>query len=278
MITGLDHIVLLCRDIEEGAASYQALLGAAPVWRAQSTGAATAIFSLGNTALELIAPHGDSQTANRLREIVADGAKLTSLVYQSDDLEADHRLFTRRGLEPADISQGRSTNKLSDRHRNWTRFRIPDAKMAGVKSFVVQSGEGELPKPDIVEGGVSALDHIVLATAAPERVLAMYGARLGLDLRLDRTFPDWGTRLIFFRLGGLVLEVMHRLDKAQASDAPDRLWGLSWRVGNLRAAWKRLKKFGLEASDIRPGRKPGTEVFSVKSGTLEIPTLFIAQT
>ena len=41
----------------------------------------------------------------------------------------------------------------------------------------------------------------------PERAAALYGARLGLDMALDRSHPDWG-RLMFFRCGDLIVEVV----------------------------------------------------------------------
>ena len=41
----------------------------------------------------------------------------------------------------------------------------------------------------------------------PERTAALYGARLGLDMKLDRTIAALGTRFLFFRTGGLVFEV-----------------------------------------------------------------------
>ena len=150
--------------------------------------------------------------------------------------------------------------------------------MAGVKSFVLQPEEGDLPDPEQVEGGVSALDHVVVSTPNPDRLMATYGAKLGLDLRMDRTFPDWGARLLFFRVGDLILEVMHRLDGGEDPGGSDAIWGLSWRVDDLPAAQARLRKAGLDVSDIRKGRKPGTQVLTVKSGTLGIPTLFIAKT
>ena len=77
------------------------------------------------------------------------------------------------------------------------------------------------------------------------------------------------------REGGLVLEVMHRLEADTDADAPDKLWGLSWRVTELDSAHLRLTEAGLTVSEIRTGRKPGTRVFTVKSGTLGVPTLFI---
>ena len=60
------------------------------------------------------------------------------------------------------------------------------------------------------------MDHVVVSTADPERAAALYGARLGLDMALDRSHPDWG-RLMFFRCGDLIVEVVHRPGKE-----PDR--------------------------------------------------------
>ena len=56
------------------------------------------------------------------------------------------------------------------------------------------------PAPAAVEG----LDHVVVRTPDPERAAALYGARLGLDMRLDRSTPAWGSRLMFFRCRFLI--------------------------------------------------------------------------
>lgn len=135
---------------------------------------------------------------------------------------------------------------------------------------------GDPPEPPVAGGPglLTALDHVVIQSAAPERALALYGARAGLDLRLDRTEPRWGTRLLFFRCGDLVVEVMHNL-AAGISEAPDRLWGLSWRSDDLDAARARLAAAGIDVSAIRPGRKPGTRVFTLRDGTCGIPTLVV---
>ncbi len=70
MITGLDHIVLVCPEIEIGVAAYTAILGAGPVWRSRADGAATALFRVANTALELMAPCGEGAVGERLVEII----------------------------------------------------------------------------------------------------------------------------------------------------------------------------------------------------------------
>jgi len=103
----------------------------------------------------------------------------------------------------------------------------------------------------------------------PERAAALYGARLGLDMALDRSHPDWG-RLMFFRCGDLIVEVVHRPD---AHADKDKLWGLSWRVADIDATWARLASAGIDVSEVRTGRKPGTRVLTVRNGTCGIPTL-----
>ena len=64
MITGLDHVVILLRDIAAGAAAYQTLLARAPAWRSSGDGATGVLFTLDNMTLELMSPGGDSATAN----------------------------------------------------------------------------------------------------------------------------------------------------------------------------------------------------------------------
>ena len=93
-------------------------------------------------------------------------------------------------------------------------------------------------------------------------------------MRLDRSNPAWGSRLMFFRCGDLIVEIAHDL-KAGVSSGPDRLWGLSWRVPDALAAYDRLRAAGFDLTDLRPGRKPGTHVFTVRDGTCGVPTLML---
>jgi catechol 2,3-dioxygenase-like lactoylglutathione lyase family enzyme len=130
------------------------------------------------------------------------------------------------------------------------------------------------PAAEQGDGPVFGLDHVVIRTTHPNRAAALYGARLGLDMRLDRTEPKWGARLMFFRCAGLTVEVVHNLNE-EPSDAPDKLWGLSWMVKDIDAAHARLKSATFDISDIRAGRKPGTRVFTVRNNTLSVPTLLI---
>ncbi|HXP22632.1 MAG TPA: hypothetical protein VN807_00780, partial [Candidatus Sulfotelmatobacter sp.] len=70
MITGLDHIVVLLDDIGRGRAAYQALLGRSPAWQNSGDGADRVLFTLDNMSLELMAPHGFSVPADRIRDVI----------------------------------------------------------------------------------------------------------------------------------------------------------------------------------------------------------------
>ncbi|HJQ61113.1 MAG TPA: VOC family protein [Vineibacter sp.] len=132
----------------------------------------------------------------------------------------------------------------------------------------------DAPPPPINPAVISGLDHVVVRSPNPDRALALYGARLGLDLRLDRTNPEWESRLLFFRCGDLVVEIVHGL-KAGRSEGSDHLWGLSWRVPDAESVHARLSAAGIEVSEIRSGRRPGTRVFTVRDRATRVPTLVL---
>lgn len=277
MITGLDHAVVLVRDIEAAVAGYQTLLGRAPAWRADSNGAASAIFALDNTSLELMAPSGDGEAADRVRAALdKQGEGLASLAFAVDDIAKAHHRLIRLGLAPEDISNGTSTDLVSGRTLTWKRTRASADSTHGIRLFFLQRNEWPARSKETAPAAVSLLDHLVIATPDPERTAALYGARLGLDMKLDRTIAAIGTRFLFFRTGGLVFEIIHRI-KDGRGDGPDKVYGVSWRVADVEATRARLLGAGLEVSEVREGRKPGTKVFTVRTGTFGVPTIVIQQ-
>jgi hypothetical protein len=95
-------------------------------------------------------------------------------------------------------------------------------------------------------------------------------------MKLDRTNPDWGSRLMFFKCADLVVEIAHDLKKGVRED-PDHAWGLSWRVPNIIATQARLAAAGFNVSDVRSGRKPGTRVFTVRDRNANVPTIMLGR-
>jgi catechol 2,3-dioxygenase-like lactoylglutathione lyase family enzyme len=277
VITGLDHVVVLTSDIEAGTSAYQTLFGRAPSWRYKGGGAARALFTLDNMTLELVAPDGDSEDANRIGAVLAEqGEGLASLCFRTNDIAKMHRRLDRLTLKPEPVAEVESRDDASGAKLSWKRTRAATDTTRGVRLFFLEL-PGERPRSAATAGSpVTSMDHVVVSTADPERAAALYGARLGLDMALDRSHPDWG-RLMFFRCGDLIVEVTHRPGK-HPDAARDSLWGMTWRVADMDAARERLVADGVDVSEIRDGRKPGTRVMTVRSHTCKIPTLLLERT
>lgn len=278
MINGLDHVLIVCTSVDDAENAYSALLGREPDWRASDTGgSSTVIYQLENTALEIMAPQGGGPLARRLHAMIdQDGAGLKSLIFSTDDLGEARSTYDRRGLKPDEIAVGESVDPYSGKSRSWSRMRMDEAATHGVRIFALQRRASDpmtykAGSPDAVSG----LDHVVINTANPDRAAALYGARLGLRLALDRSNPDWDMRLMFFRAGGMTIELAHRIS-AGVGNQPDKLWGLSWRVPDIEAAHARLLDANFAVTSIRAGRRAGTRVFTVRDGTMGVPTLVLS--
>ena len=119
---------------------------------------------------------------------------------------------------------------------------------------------------DVAPSAAEALDHVAIRTANPDAVNELYGKGLGIRLALDGTFG--ALRMLFFRTGAVTLEFV--ADPSLGDE--DKFYGLAFRVRDIQAAHAELAGLGFNVNDVRAGTKPGTRVFSVKSGTHGVPT------
>ena len=239
MIAALDHLTLRASFVSGAVGAYETLLG-----RKADKGA----LRVGNVGLVI--------------EDCADTARLSSMNFATPDLDKAARLLERRAVAST---------------REGDRLTLSTEATHGVPIGLVQCDGAASPSPFLKSSeaaSISALDHVVVRTPNPERAIAFYAGRLGLDLRLDRSNPQWGARLLFFRCGDLVVEIAHDLKKG-VSDAPDELWGLSWRTDDIAACNQRLTKAGVGVSPPRTGRRPGSQVFTVQSHAANVPTIVI---
>jgi catechol 2,3-dioxygenase-like lactoylglutathione lyase family enzyme len=239
VIDALDHLTLRASFSDGAVSAYETLLGrrAKDEW-----------LRVGNVGLAV--------------EDHASTAQLSSMVFATASLEKAARLLERRAVP---------------NERKGTRLVLSTEATHGIPIALVERIDSPASSPLLKSSeaaAINALDHVVVRTPNPERAIGLYAGRLGLDLRLDRSNPDWGSRLLFFRCGDLVVEIAHDLKKG-VSDGPDQLWGLSWRTPDIARANERLKKAGVEVSAARDGRRPGSQVFSVLSHTANVPTIVI---
>ena len=275
-ITALDHIALVVSDLAAAEAGYERLLGRKANWRGSMHGASHVWFQLGNMALDVIAPTGEGVVGDTIRaRIASHGEGIWGLGFSVPDMAAAQKRFERVGV-PAYDREEVSTNPETGATREWAVASLRAKATHGVNLFLVENRPDAETWPEAEAGAaaVTGLDHVVVRTPDPDRAAALYGARMGLDMRLDRSNPDWGTRLMFFRVGDLVVEIAHDL-KAGVSDGPDSFWGLSWRVADVAETHARLTAAGGLVSEVRTGRKPGTAVFTVKDAPGGVPTLVI---
>jgi catechol 2,3-dioxygenase-like lactoylglutathione lyase family enzyme len=278
VITGLDHVVILVSDIAAGELAYQTLFARTPAWRNTGDGADRVLFTLDNMTLELMSPNGDGATADRIRAVLAgQGEGLASLCFRTSDIVKMHRRLDRLTLKPEPVAEVESRDAISGAILSWKRTRAASEATRGVRLFFLELAKERPLSVRTAPASIAAMDHVVISTADPERAAALYGARLGLDMALDRSHAEWG-RLMFFRCGDLIVEVVHRPNDAAADKARDRLWGLSWRVADIDATRARLVAAGVDVSEVRTGRKPGTRVLSVRDGTCGIRTLLLERT
>lgn len=238
-IDGLAHLTLAVDDLDRSTDDYAVLLDSSPASGQDELGQTLGIFQTGNIGLQL--------RAARRGEVPG----LAGIAFRVADISRASETLARCGVA---VSDGTLDSQATH----------------GIPMTLTAASAPRAPA-----GGI-ALDHIVIRTPAPERAVALYGGRLGLDMRLDRSNPVWNARLMFFRCGDLVVEIAHVLSTG-VSDAPDTFGGLSWRVPDLDAAHARLSK-NFELSEIRTGRRPGSRVCTVRNRTAGVATILLGVT
>jgi catechol 2,3-dioxygenase-like lactoylglutathione lyase family enzyme len=243
-ITRLDHLTLTVPDVANAAAEYSLLLGQTP----QKQALHDMRLACDNIGL-VLQPSGEARVADRA------AALPLGLMFAADDLSEAARRLARRGL-PGEIRAG--------------ALHLDPEVTYGVGIGVV----AQAPRGDCSDCDIVGLDHVVVRTPDAERAVALYGGRLGLDLRLDRVRAEIGVRQMFFVLGGLVVEVVQSL-KDDTRTGLDSVWGLAWRSRDIAASQARLRAAGVNVGEVRDGRKAGTRVATVKSHTGGVPTLLI---
>lgn len=277
MISGVDHVAIIVRDLEKSLADFSLLLGRSPSWRGTLEGASHAWFQLPNTAIDVISPAKDGHFGGRAKDRLADkGEGIWSIGLRVSDLIESRRLFERRGLAVSEPIELESFAEGGEK-RAWRYANIARESTAGIPLFLVEAQRTPWPlspHEGHASAAVSGLDHIVIRTRNADRAAALFGARFGLDLRLDRSSREWGSRLLFFRCGDLIMEVGATLG-IQVSDEDDSLGGLALRIPDVSLAHQRLKGAGFDISELRKGRKPGTRVFTVRDRTANVPILLI---
>ena len=276
MIERIDHLIVAVKDLEAAEDNYKKIFGHDPVWRGahESLGTKNSIFNFNNLYFELLAANGKGAGASLVNSSIEEnGEGLAGLVFGSDNIETTKQQLSSKGYELSGLALGEGFDEDAGKKRTWESLFLPHEITRGLFSFAIEHKIGKLDLLDrFTSDCVHKLDHVVINTNDAEGFIRVYEKDLGIRLALDQTVEKWGGRMLFFRLNQTTIEVIARPDEGLSKDS---LWGLAWDVEDLEATHTRLTKLGIEASDVKEGRKPNTLVSTIKSNTCNIPTLFI---
>jgi catechol 2,3-dioxygenase-like lactoylglutathione lyase family enzyme len=290
MLHSFDHAVIAVHDLAAATERAAALLGRPPSWRGAHPGAGTAnaLFRLENCYLELLAREGEGPLGRQVAAALEErGEGLLALAFGTDDVAAFAEGLRRRGIAVEDPREGEGRRADAPPGgseelgvRRWSSALLPLSATRGLPLLVIQhrSPVSALPlrgSEGPADAAIGALDHAVVVSGDLAASRAVYRDALELRLALDRDFEKRGLRILFFRVGGVTVEVVGPLEAAATAAGADRFGGLAYRVADVDAARERLLATGFDVSSTRSGYKPGTRVCSLRSGTCGVPTLLL---
>lgn len=282
MITRLHSALVEVGDFGAAVSDYALLSGRLPARQERGgAGRRSAFFVFPNMALELreiaeASVVGEPPRSGQagLRFVWEGGDPMEALAAAGIALESrvEHHAASLEDAGPA-------------AERAWASYRVAPASSRRLPVEIVVdeapepglSGLESAPVPgaERPEARIHGLDHVVVMSPSPDDTRAFYGDGLGIRLALDKTFDERGVRLLFFRLGGLTVEIGARAGGAPAPEKGDRFGGLAWQVADIDAIRSRLADDGFDVSEIRKGNKPGTRVCTVRDRVHGVPTLLI---
>lgn len=284
----LDHVVIAVHDLDGATADYEALFGRSPSWRGEHPkyGTRNTLFRIDNTYIELLglgAGKGDKRWAGELSRFLEQrGEGIYALALGTGDIRMTVKEMRDNGLEVVDPADGDGIDLLTGARREWRNAMVQPKTTNGARVFFIEhkSKPDALPvaAPVAADGShVMRMDHAVVLSTDMEASRRVWGDVIGARLALDRTFPERNTRILFFRLGDITVEISGGSQQTQEGEGkPDRYWGITWGVDSIDGACARLAAAGIETSGPRQGIKPGTRVATVKGAqTHGVATLLI---
>ena len=274
--TQIDHVIIVVHDLERATSDYSLLLARRPSWQGSHPdhGTANTLFKLDNIYIELLAAAGQGMAADIVTEMLENrGECLGGLVFATPNVEAFVAHARASGLAVSDPMAGSGIDKISGATRRWHNVFWDPTAARGLFSFCIQHDPAsELPEAAITQGGaIYGVDHVVVKTSSASAAKRFYGDQLGIRLALEQHVPEWGGTQLFFRASSMSIEVI----ASETAHEQDELWGIALKSEDIESTHQRLIDAGVNTSDIRAGRKPGTRVCTVKSHTCGVPTLII---
>jgi hypothetical protein len=150
------------------------------------------------------------------------------------------------------------------RGRGIVGWSVRDAGVLDLDGLPTTASTTQPPQPaERHRNGAVSIDHLVVVTPDLERTTEVLRAA-GFDLRRRREGPTPGgsRRQSFFRMGGLILELVEAPPGTRIAEdptGPARLWGISFQVEELDQTADTLGDLlGAARDAVQPGRSIAT--------------------
>jgi catechol 2,3-dioxygenase-like lactoylglutathione lyase family enzyme len=275
MISSVDHIIIVVKNLDQAINDYEKILGIAPCWKGKHNelGTKNALFNCENTYLELLSPCDAGPGTEFINSLLAvKGDHLAGIALGTKNIEHVKEVLNKDGYE-VEISSGEATNEKDEKIRRWKNIFLPNTLSRGLFVFIIEHIEGSLQKYENQDTSkVKKLDHVVINTQDADNFIHIYKDVYKIRLALDKTIEHWKRRMLFFRTNATTIEVIEEKEKKESAD---ELWGLAWEVDSIEDAHKRLVSNNVKVTPIKEGLKKGTLVATIKSHTCNVPTLLI---
>ena len=198
-----------------------------------------------------------------------NGIQALSII--SDDIFGDHKKFKQMNLNISDIEEI-DFNFRNRKNVKSRLFSLKKTNSSDLNLLIFDKDTSLSNKGNYEDDTISKFNQIIIYTPDVEYLRNLFTEKLGIRLALDKifNFGEKDIRMMFFRIGGVTLEVIENPDSKSLSYG-----GVGWHSENISKCHKRLVDSNFELSEIRKGRKPGTVVATIRNAPLKMPTIII---
>ena len=273
MLTHFKSILITSENIEESHEQFNKLFGHDTSDICNDSDLKIYSHSLKNGSIELCENKNQKDIFyySQLKKHSQDN-DIQALSIISDDIFEDHKKFKQMNLNISDIEEidFNFRNKKNVKSR---LFSLKKTNSSDLNLLVFDKDTSLSNKGNYEDDTISKFNQIIIYTPDVEYLRNLFTEKLGIRLALDKVFNfgEKDIRMMFFRIGGVTLEVIENPDSESLSYG-----GVGWHSDNISKCHKRLIDSNFELSEIRKGRKPGTVVATIRNAPLKMPTIIIS--
>ena len=272
MLTHFKSILITSENIEESHEQFNKLFGHDTSDICNDSDLKIYSHSLKNGSIELCENKNQKDIFyySQLEKHNQDnGVQALSII--SDDIFGDHKKFKQMNLNISDIEEI-DFNFRNRKNVKSRLFSLKKTNSSDLNLLIFDKDTSLSNKENYEDDAISKFNQIIIYTPDVEYLRNLFTEKLGIRLALDKifNFGEKDIRMMFFRIGGVTLEVIENPDSKSLSYG-----GVGWHSENISKCHKRLIDSNFELSEIRKGRKPGTVVATIRNAPLKMPTIII---